>query len=541
MATYTRFPNGTSRSRFARSHGAAPDTAAAGVGDAPAETDAATAADTRDSVHRPGRTARTRPAAGVAFRRPPARRDGASVPAEDPGAAAPGTPPGGALSAPEDASAKTRKRLLSLFIVTLLIPLMIDLGPLLLNPHRIFLLVAFVPLFFMWISGRAGRPHATDFLFAGYVVWMAVSIFAAHGFSRIQLIGINTVEAFGAYLVGRVLVRGPQEYDRVLRALTLVMLVFLPAAIVESNAGIRIFSRLADAIGQTYTWVHSLPYYTKRLGMYRAQMVFEHPILFGVFASTTFSLLYFRVRPDGRIYGFRTAMLSLGNTFFALSSGPLLSLVTQIGVVSWDKIMRGLRNHWKLLIGLVVFGYVFVDLLSNRTPFEVFISYATFNAANGYMRINIFNAGIQNVWANPIFGLGMRDWVRPSWIPPSVDNFWLLMAMRHGIPGFFFIAGVMLTTIVGLGRRVISDPAVAAMRKGAVVAFVGLTVALATVHVWGPTYAFVCFLFGATSWMRGYGPGAASQRPRPGAPDRTARHAERAGNGSDGNNARHST
>ncbi len=519
MATYTRFPKGPTASRFSRAGAASPE----------AETDADTGTDTGSRTGRqtapddgaPHARIHAQAGRGSRFARgaadqPGDRTDGRTDDrGRDRGGNRGGNRPGGSEAPMRGAAAQAgqtaqagiamRKRLLTLFMLTLFTPLMINLGSLFLNPHRIYLVLAFVPLVLAWLGGKAGRLYPTDFLFLGYVLWMAVSIFAVHGVSRIQLIGINTIEAFGAYLAGRVLVRGPEEYNRLLKVLTIAMLIFLPAAVIESNTGIRIFSKIADAIGQTYGWVHAQPYYQKRLGMYRSQMVFEHPILFGVFSVTTFGLLYFRTRPNGKLYGFRTAFLSVGNTFFALSSGPLLSLVTQIGIVTWDKIMRGIRSHWKVLIGLVIFGYVFVDALSNRTPFEVFISYATFNAGNGYMRIIIFNAGIQNVWANPIFGLGMNDWVRPAWLPPSVDNFWLLTAMRHGIPGFLFMAGAMLGTIIGLGRLQISDPVIAAMRKGAVVSFIGLALSLVTVHIWGPTYAYVCFLMGAVGWIRNHG------------------------------------
>jgi O-Antigen ligase len=403
--------------------------------------------------------------------------------------------------------------LLTIFLVALMIPLQFNIGPALLNPHRLFLVLTFVPFFGKWLSGDKGKVYGVDFLFLSFVLWMDLSIFVVHGFARYELIVMNTIETFGSYLVGRVLVRNQRDFDRILKFLSITLMIFVPAAILESFTGIRVFAAAADLIGKTHPWIHADGTYQKRLGMYRSQMVFEHPILFGVFASTAFGLLYYTNRPnDDGVYGYRRAWLSFVTVFFSLSSGATLSLGAQMGMAGWDWIMGKVRNHWKLLIGLIVLAYVVVDLISNRTPIQVFITYAAFSAQNGYMRINIFIYGMDNVWANPIFGIGMKNWIRPSWMgSSSVDNYWLLMAMRHGFPGFILVASTFLTIIISLGRLKIHDVYVANMRKGLVVALIGLSLSLMTVHMWGQTYAFVCFLLGSGMWMRDY----AAEHPDP--------------------------
>jgi len=414
--------------------------------------------------------------------------------------------------------ARTMRQLaLVLLLFCLLFPLKFHVGPLLLTPYRLYLLVAFIPMFFLWASGRAGRLRAVDLLMLGFVVWIAVTLLVNHGTSRIELIAITTLETLGGFLAGRVLIRNRDDFDALVRLLTIVMVLFLPAAILESLTGIRVFARIADLIGETHYWVHASGKYEKRLEMFRSQVVFEHPILFGVFAASTFGLLYYANRDGGKgIQGFRRGWLSMGATFFSLSSGAYLALIAQIGLVVWDKLMHGVRHHWMILVGLVVLAYVVVDLLSNRTPFEVFISYAAFSAHNGYMRINIFNFGMDNVWAHPIFGIGMNDWVRPAWMhAASVDNFWLLMAMRHGFPGFLLIAGAFLSTIVRLSSLKIRDPWVLHQRTGLMVVLVGLVFVLMTVHVWGAVYVFVCFLLGAGAWLHDHARSEAGEQAAP--------------------------
>ncbi len=419
--------------------------------------------------------------------------------------------------APADVpQARTRRQLvLMLFLFSLVIPLKFHAGPLLLTPYRLVLLVAIIPLFAIWVSGRAGRIFGIDFLIFAFVLWIAVTLLVNHGLSQFELIAITAIETLGGFLAGRVLVRNRQDFDVLIRALTIIMLLFVPAAILESLTGIRVFAKIADMIGQTHPWVHASGKYEQRLGMYRSQMVFEHPILFGVFAASAFGLLYYANRNGGRgIMGWRRAWMPAVATFFSLSSGAYLALIAQIGLVTWDKLMHGVRHHWKILLGLGILAYVVVDLLSNRTPIEVFISYAAFSAHNGYMRINIFNFGMDNVWAHPVFGLGMNDWVRPRWLhAASVDNFWLLMAMRHGFPGFLLIAAAFLGTIIRLSSLKVRDPWIAHQRTGLMVVLVGLVFVLMTVHVWGAVYVFVCFLLGAGVWLRDYARDEAAVKP----------------------------
>jgi hypothetical protein len=90
--------------------------------------------------------------------------------------------------------------------------------------------------------------------------------------------------------------------------------------------------------------------------------------------------------------------------------------------------------------------------------------------------------------------------------------------MRHGFPGFFLIAAAYLGTLIQLGRLHLKDPRVANMRIGYIVSLVGLLFSLMTVHIWGATYVFVCFLLGAGVWMRDY---ANDEGPQSDGPDIT--------------------
>ena len=234
-----------------------------------------------------------------------------------------------------------------------------------------------------------------------------------------------------------------------------------------------------------------------RMGLYRAQGVLEHPILWGVFCSLAISNAFFIYREKFAksvvLTGFATAM-----TFTSLSSGPLLAAAIQLGMIGWGWITR---NAWWVLISLVVLGYVVIDLISNRTPIQVLITYLTFNSGSAYWRLHIWTYGSQEVWRHPLIGIGLNDWVRPDWMgTASVDNFWLLTTMRYGLPAFLFLVGGIDANLFNIIRADLSER-LKDIRRGYVIATIGLAMTLCTVHAWGSAIVFVMFYFGAGSWF----------------------------------------
>ena len=117
----------------------------------------------------------------------PARRAAGSA------AAPPGEAPG------EAPATRWELRLLAGFFVTLVIPGSFPVAGLTLSPPRIFLLLAFVPLFLHWFRGRAGRITVGDVGVLLYCFWIWVALFAVHGLGRVHSAGIQFVEIFGAY------------------------------------------------------------------------------------------------------------------------------------------------------------------------------------------------------------------------------------------------------------------------------------------------------------------------------------------------------
>jgi len=151
--------------------------------------------------------------------------------------------------------------------------------------------------------------------------------------------------------------------------------------------------------------------------------------------------------------------------------------------------------------------------LSNRPAYIAILSHVTFDSSTLYYRADIFKYGMENVWAHPIFGIGLNDWQRPEWmLDPTVDNFWLLTSMRHGIPAFLFLATAVVVLLVGKGNAASQN--IRGLRTGISICIVATAFAGTTVHFWGPLLTHLAFLLGMAATLKGLSDGESADRRR---------------------------
>jgi len=423
-------------------------------------------------------------------------------------------PRGRAAAAPQqedgaEVATATAAGLLIAFVVTLLIPLHFEVLGLRLSPLRIFLLAVFVPLLLRLLQGRAGRMRAIDLLLGLHCVWVFLALSVNHGAARIPFAGITAVEIFGGYLVGRTLILNAVDYRALIRYLLIGLGVVLPFAALEFATDRQPLREISAALAQSFEKAESS---RPRMGFYRTMAVFEHPILFGVFCAILLGPVMYLWREQVA----RALMLAGGVAVMALmslSSAPLIAVALQFGLVAWDRITRG---RWILFLALAAAAYVAVDLVSSRSPLRVMLHYLTFESHTGWARIHIWDAGVAAVKLQPVFGYGLNDFPRPPWLTYSIDNFWLLLAVRYGLPGAgFLVAGVALGAWSVVRARGLSGTA-RNIRTGHVISLAGLFFVLSTVHVWGATSTLVMCMIGASMWLTSpAAQGAAA--PEPGA------------------------
>lgn len=416
--------------------------------------------------------------------------------------------PTGLASAAYSAAASAKlPTVVIVYLITVVMPVQFNLGSIALTPLRVMLLFLLIPLTSRLFSGQYGKVLVVDYLFFAHMAWATLAVAINNPNRVVENIGSNAVEFLGGYLIGRAYIRTPDQFQQLIKTLIIMVIILLPFTFPESLRGKAVIPQFISALpGLESVKQVDIP---KRMGLYRAQNVFAHPIHYGLFCSITFSLMLVGLQ-DKLSLGKRIlcCIVVLISVFLSLSSGALLAVILQVFLLVWAYIFRAHKHKWLLLVGMIGLAYVTVDILSNRTPMKVFMSYATFSSQTAYYRSIIFDYGMQNVWANPVFGLGLRTWFRPAYMKTgSVDNYWLVMAMKYGIPGFTLVTIGYFWGLFKIGLRNLDfSPRVWRLRLAWVITFCGLSFTMTTVHIWTAVYSFVFFFYASAIWMIYYSP-----------------------------------
>ena len=389
-----------------------------------------------------------------------------------------------------------------LYIIMFMLPVTFYLGPLYMTNLRLLLVIMVVPLTVQLFTGKFGRILWTDILFFAHMAWAGLTLAINNPSMVITQMGSIGPEFLGGYLIGRAYIRDKASFIALAKWLVVAVILTLPAAMYETKTGTPIVLQILGKL----PGFGSFPFvtYETRMGLERVQGMLTHPIHYGLFASMMMSMALVALKDvvsntRRLIYAFLVAFA----TFLSLSSGAILPIIAQLFFIGWARAFDRTGRPWLILTALVALAYVTIDALSNRTPIQVFFSYATFSPHNASIRQIIFDWGMVNVWMSPIIGIGMADWVRPAWMQASsVDNFWLLMAMRYGIPAFLLIAAGYFLAMWKIGRRDLGDDRMLnQLRRAWMFTFLCMSFTLATVHVWTNIYSFVFMVFGAGMWL----------------------------------------
>ncbi len=384
--------------------------------------------------------------------------------------------------------------LMALFFVSLSMPVPFSIGTTQLSPDRLFLTLLFIPIVIRFLSRKAGPFTKTDIMFCLFGFWMMVSLLKNNGFQRFPYAAVSVIEMSGAYLLGRVLVRNRRDFEMFMASFFVMLILMLPFVIPEFLTSKAYLLEIFRSIfGVSFSDLNHSP----RMGFERAQAVFEHPILFGVFCSFGVSnAIFIFHRRKSKAY--ILSAIALFMTFSSLSAGAFLAAVLQVFLLLWGKITG---NKWKTCALIFLAFYIFLSIASNRGPIIILIQTLAFNPESAWTRVVQYNHGSAVVLAHPVFGIGLNDWSRPGWLGPSVDNFWLLMAMRYGLIGFVILAAAFGFHIRNIVKAINISRESTLVRTGYIISLISVIFSMATVHLWGPTNAFVMAYLGAGAWL----------------------------------------
>ena len=258
---------------------------------------------------------------------------------------------------------------MALFLISIVLPIVIQAGPIRLSPYRVLLLIAIFPSVILWLQGKAGKIRVADIALLALSLWTFLSYVAIHGAGRaVEAGGIFGLETMGAYLLGRLLIRSAEDFRKLVVILFWIVLVLLPLAIIESLSGHAIVLEIFRKFVRSYNILTQEP----RWGLRRVMGPFEHPILFGAFCGSILGMVYY-VLGYGRSFFrriFSTAIVGVV-AFLSLSSGPLTSVGAQLGLIGWDLVLRRFAWRWKLLAGLFFSAIVAIEIVANRSPAQI--------------------------------------------------------------------------------------------------------------------------------------------------------------------------
>ena len=389
-------------------------------------------------------------------------------------------------------SNKGKIALLAFFMFILLVPVHPLIGGLRMDPYRIFFIIIYIPILVKLLSGSAGGVTTSDKLIFAYSFWIILCFMVNHGFEHFAYSIVWVMEISGGYILGRLVVRNTADYKRFVRFHVIAISVMAPLAFYELWTGHMV---LTEILGKF------LPATQKnladRFGLSRVQVVFPHSILFGLYCSIAVANIFY-VAKDRLLRRLFLMCGVVAVTFTSLSSAPLLSILLQSGLTTYDKITKG---KWKLLMILAAIAYVIVASISNRSPLVLIVEKLTLDPQTGWYRIHIWRYGMENVWKHPIFGLGFNTWERPDWLSSSVDNFWLLNAMRTGIPSFLFLAAAILVHSIRIVKVPLEGQVEKQIRIGYLIVLFGIIFTLSTVHVWDALAVFIMFYIGVGAFF----------------------------------------
>lgn len=426
------------------------------------------------------------------------------------------TRPGAAVAAPD---AGRGPILAKLTLLLLLFPATFTFGSLSLTPARLLFLIVVPVLLVNVVRGAYGRFLLPDALVLAYAAWMTMAIFLSHpAMVAVEFTGSSTLNLLGGYLTARASVRTKADFISLIKFLSAVIILSFPFVIYESITSepviIDAIDRLSNLV--TYPDIQHEP----RLGLWRSQFVFEHPIHYGLFCSVAFSLVFVGLRRTiGSFRRIATSAIIALCCFLSVSSGPFLALASQLGLIAWAHAASWSKSRWRLLGILLFIGYAIIEVASNRSGIYAVVSRLSFSGSTAFARRVLFEHGIQQIGRAPMFGVGHNPWPLPAWMTGSVDNFWLMLAVAYGVPAFVFFAGAFLAALIPIGRREFGhDEELMLLRRAWMFMMIGLSLTMATVAVWGAMLSIVMLMFASGQWMltveTAPAPGGAAAVPR---------------------------
>jgi hypothetical protein len=357
----------------------------------------------------------------------------------------------------------------------------------------------FFPCLLQWLKGHSGLVRLADLAIILFACWNSISLFVLHGAQALQPAGIALVETLGPYFLARRYIRNDKDFRMMIKLLFAIVVAMLPLTFVEALTGWKATLRIFGTLLPTYPETLMTP----RAGLWRAQGPYEHSILFGAVCSTAFAFAFLVLGYQKPFFGrcARAGIVAF-TAALSLSAGPVLGIGLQCAFIVWKRLAEaiGLRLVWAMTISF----FCIVQLASwimHRSLLEVALARLTFDANSYWSRNLIWTYGWLSVEHHPWFGTGIGRWERPDWMDSSIDNFWLFISVKNGLPALFLMTLFVLLCLAAVGLKRGLNEQHREYRAAYLSTIVSLCLVGLTVHFWDAIYVLLLFILGSGLWL----------------------------------------
>lgn len=300
-------------------------------------------------------------------------------------------------------------------------------GDVRLEIYRVVLLLL-SPYAFLFFFRRSWS--GIDYSLLSFTVFVLISVLFNKGLAGVQEVGIQILEVFVVFLLGYAAIarNGYEEFKKYITLFLVLYLILAPFAVYEALTGHRILHDIAASLSGVQTIVYMSPD-DMRLGLYRAMSIFATPIFYSMVSAFLFFLTW-NIYSGGKRAFFLLGLLVA--IVCAVTSVGFLMIFMQLAIlITMGRLFRSelLRNI--SIISAVVLLFV-IEITSDGGVGKWIALNLALNEWNGYIRYLQWVYAYDDILRKPFLGPG--DWTRPYWMPSSIDAYWLVLAVKYGIP-----------------------------------------------------------------------------------------------------------
>lgn len=367
--------------------------------------------------------------------------------------------------------------------------------------YRFVLLAGLAYIVAAFVTRRV-RLQLPDFGIIAMVLWICASMSVVmDGATAFSGSGAQLIDIGLAYFFARVTIRDSRDLRITLILLAPGLVLIGMDMAVEMALGRPIYQLAASAItGQPP------PDVSIRFGLLRSMGPFPHAIGAGMFMGSFLPIYGMSgIRGWPKLAGLLAAVCG----FFSISSAAILSLGMGAALIFYHWMTElAAQITWKLLLALTGLILFVAEAGTNSGVLGLVMRFASLNKVTGYYRILILKYGSASVVAHPLFGIGYHEWARPLWMGPSIDNYWLLLAVQYGVFPAIALLLVVGCTLYRMGRNLSPQPVVdRRLMIGVAITIAVFALGLVSVAIWAqPQIWFYSLL--------GIGVSLANQMPR---------------------------